>query len=76
MNLEVNKDLERFLDARSYEEKLQILCSIEKVDDLMINSMAASLDIQIREGLIEERKAELKKSLMMMEKFECSRLRG
>lgn len=71
----INADLEEFLDARTYLDKLQIFNRMENVDDEMINTMAIAIDTQIREGAIEERKAELKKCLMTMEKFECSRFR-
>ncbi|MBQ9443563.1 MAG: hypothetical protein K6E90_02275 [Lachnospiraceae bacterium] len=42
----VNEDLLRFLDADDYEEKLQILEEIKgRVDDHVVNMMAASLSL-------------------------------
>ena len=42
----------------------------------MINIMAVSLDTEVKESDdIEKRYTELKNSLIMMERFECNRLR-
>lgn len=42
----VNEDLLRFLDADEYEEKLEILEEIKgRVDDHVVNMMAASLSL-------------------------------
>lgn len=72
---EIDPMLMEFLDASSYEKKLEIFARMNNIDDDMINTMAISLDIEVRPGSIDERKAEIKKCLMTMEKYECTRLR-
>ena len=65
-----------FLDARSYEERLNILAALHhRITDDMINTMAIAVDIEIKEGDIEDRYAELRRCLLLYDKFECSRLR-
>lgn len=65
-----------FLDANSYEKKLQILSSLHpRITDAMIDTMAASLDTEVKEGDIESRYNEIKGCLLTMERFECNRLR-
>ena len=66
----------QFLDAGTYEEKLDILASLHhRITDDMINTMAMAVDIEVKEGDIEERYAELRKCLLLYDKFECTRLR-
>lgn len=66
----------QFLDARTYEEKLEILSGLHhRITDDMINTMALAVDIEVKEGDIEERYLELRKSLMLYNRFECTRLR-
>lgn len=68
--------LMEFLDAETYEEKLEALTAMrERLDDDMINAMAASLDVEVEEGRLEERYQSLKSCLLMLDRFECSRLR-
>lgn len=65
-----------FLDAGSYEERLTILDSLHnRITDDMINTMAVSVDLEIKEGEIEDRYAELRNCLRTFEKYECNRLR-
>ncbi len=65
-----------FLDADTYEEKLNILSGLHhRITDDMINVMAMATDIEVRSGDIEERYDELRNCLLKLEKFECSRLR-
>ena len=65
-----------FLDADSYERRLEILSMLHcRIDDEMINTMAVAVDIEIKEGDIEERYDELKNCLLTFEKYECNRLR-
>lgn len=65
-----------FLDADSYEKKLQILSSLHPtITDAMIDTMAVSLDTEVKEGDIESRYNEIKNCLLTMERFECNRLR-
>ena len=65
-----------FLDAGSYEERLNILAALHhRITDEMINTMAISVDLEIEEGDTEQRYEELKNCLLTFEKFECNRLR-
>lgn len=65
-----------FLDADTYEERLNILASMRyRVTDDMINTMAISVDLEIEDGEIEDRYEELKNCLLTLERFECNRLR-
>ena len=65
-----------FLDADSYEEKLEVFASLEgKVDLHMLNAIAASLDLELSEGSLEEQYDTLKNCLMTLERYECNRLR-
>ena len=65
-----------FLDADSYEEKLNILAGLHhRITNEMITTMAISCDIEVNDGEPEERYVELKNCLLTMEKFECNRLR-
>ena len=69
-------DLLAFLDADSYEEKLEVFASLEgKVDLHMLNAIAASLDLELSEGSLEEQYDTLKSCLMTLERYECNRLR-
>ncbi len=68
--------LVEFLDADSYEKKLQILSTLHnRITDAMIDTMAVSLDTEVKEGDIETRYAEIRNCLITMERFECNRLR-
>ena len=65
-----------FLDADSYEQKLNILAGLHhRITDEMITTMAIACDIEVNDGETEERYEELKNCLLTMEKFECNRLR-
>ena len=65
-----------FLDADSYEQRLNILAGLHhRITNEMITTMAISCDIEVNDGEPEERYEELKNCLLTMEKFECNRLR-
>ena len=65
-----------FLDADSYEEKLEVFASLEgRVDLHLLNAIAASLDLELSEGSLEEQYDTLKSCLMTLERYECNRLR-
>ena len=65
-----------FLDADSYEQRLLILDSLHnRITDDMINTMAVSEDLEIKEGDLEDRFQELRNCLRTFEKFECNRMR-
>ena len=65
-----------FLDADSYEERLNILAGLHhRITDEMITTMALSVDLEIDDGDVEERYEELKNCLLTFERYEGSRLR-
>lgn len=65
-----------FLDADSYEQKLNILAALHcRITNEMIDTMAAASDIEINAGDVEERYEALKNCMLTLEKYECNRLR-
>ncbi len=65
-----------FLDADSYEQRLNILAGIHhRITDDMITTMAIACDIEINDGDTEERYEALKACLLTLERYECNRLR-
>ncbi|MDE5680039.1 MAG: DUF1653 domain-containing protein [Lachnospiraceae bacterium] len=65
-----------FLDADSYEERLEILENLHnRITDDMITTMAVACDIEVADGDLEERFLGLKSCLITLERFECNRLR-
>lgn len=67
--------VEEFLDTREIEDKLNILAALHhKVTDDMLDIMAAASDIELNEGSTEEKYKELKKCLLMTERYEGRRL--
>lgn len=74
--LGVNPLLLEFLDADTYESKLNILVGMrDKMDEGMLNAIAVSLDLEFGRESLEEKYEEVKNCLVMMEKYECNRLR-
>ncbi len=72
----IEPGLMAFLDADSYERKLEILRMLQPIiTNEMIDTMAVSLDIEVKNGDIEQRYNEIKNCLITMERFECNRLR-
>lgn len=65
-----------FLDADSYEQRLNILAALQhRVTDEMITTMAIASDVEVGEGSIEERFDSLKNCLLTLERYECNRIR-
>jgi len=65
-----------FLDADSYEQRLNILAGLHhRITDDMINTMAIAVDVEVEEGDIEQRYEDLKNCLLLYDKFECNRMR-
>lgn len=65
-----------FLDADTYEERLNILAALHhRITDDMINTMAISVDVEIEDGPIETRYEELKHCLITFQKYQCRRMR-
>lgn len=72
----VNSVLLQFLDAKSYNDKLEILISKKKyIDERLLNDMAVSIDCTIEEGTVEERIKGLIFALETLGRFENKRLR-
>ena len=68
--------LQEFLDADTYEERLNILVFYHnQITQDNINTIAAALDIEVKDGDLEDRYEEVKNCLITFEKFECNRLR-
>lgn len=66
----------QFLDADTFQEKLNILTWLRsKMDDRLINDIATSLDITVEEGPIDKRYDSLRNCLLAHVKYECNRLR-
>lgn len=64
-----------FLDADSYEQRLNILAGLHhRITDDMITTMAVACDIEVPEGETEARFVSLKSCLMTLEKYECKRM--
>ena len=65
-----------FLDAGTYEERLNILASLHhRITDDMINVMSMAVDVEIEEGDTENRFEQLRNCLLTLERYECNRLR-
>lgn len=73
---ELDPVLLSFLEADSYEKKLEIYASLAgKADEAMLNTIAVSLDLELSGDTLEEQYEALKNCLLMLEKYECNRLR-
>ena len=73
----VNPLLMEFLDAEDYQQKLNTLTGMRsKLDDKLIDAMAASMEIEVPEGPIDKRYASLRSCILTHAKFECVRLRN
>ena len=79
LNLElsgVNPDLLAFLELDTLAEKLEMLRDLRKrIDDRLLDSIAASLDIVVDDGPLPQRYQEVLNCLETMDHFECSRFR-
>lgn len=64
-----------FLDADTYEEKLNILAALHhRITDDMITTMAIASDVEVEKGDLETRYNELKNCLLTLEKYEINRI--
>lgn len=71
-----NPDLLAFLELDTLAEKLEMLRDLRKrIDDHLLDSIAASLDIVVEDGPLPQRYQEVLNCLETMEHFECSRFR-
>ena len=68
--------LMEFLDAETYEEKLEILYRMQfDLNDYLIDTMAVALDVVIPDGDIDDRYRQLKGCIEAKRKYEISRFR-
>lgn len=66
----------RFLDAETYQAKLDTLTALKStLDHPLIDAMAASLDVEVPEGPVESRYQSLRKCILAHTRYECNRLR-
>ncbi|MCM1091673.1 MAG: DUF1653 domain-containing protein [Butyrivibrio sp.] len=74
--LNLDPQVLEFLDADSYEQRLNILAGLHhRITDDMITTMAVACDIEVPDGETEARYASLKSCLLTLERYECNRLR-
>lgn len=74
--LNLDPQVLEFLDADTYEERLNILAGLHhRITDDMITTMAVACDVEVPDGDTEDRYASLKSCLLTLEKYECNRLR-
>ena len=74
---EISPLLEAFLDADDFEEKYKIIvaASVSDFTDLIIDNMASSMDVVVKDGHIESRIEDLKYCVRTRAHFETTRLR-
>ncbi len=73
---EINPVLLQFLEAETFKEKYEILkLHANAMEDSLIDSLAASLDIVIEDGPVSKRFDELKACVRTRERFETDRFR-
>lgn len=71
-----NPDLLEFLDADTMEQKRRILIGMKaRITDRLIDDLAASLDVTIEQGELDDRYKDLLTCVDTMERFEVNRLR-
>ena len=76
VDAELDPQLVAFLDAKTYEEKLSIMAAVHpRITQDMITTMAIACDVEVAEGDLEKRYSQLRNCLLMLEKYECNRLR-
>ncbi len=61
----------QFLEADDFNEKYDIVCKMEEIiDDHLVNQMAASIDVIIEDGELEDRILSLKRCISTKARFE------
>lgn len=72
----LDPEVDAFLDSTTYEEKLKILIDMKpRLTDEKVTTMAFAVDISLPEGDVNTKYESLKKSLLIRERYEGSRLR-
>lgn len=70
----MDPEVERFLDAETYKEKLNILMSLRNdITDKQLHDMAITLDVTIEDGDMEDKFMSLVNCLKTMARFEVNR---
>ena len=73
--LDLDPAVLEFLDAETYQQKLNILASMKhRITDEMINTLAIASDLEVEPGPVEKRYDSLKNCLLMKDRFEKVRL--
>ncbi len=68
---QVNKYLMEFLDAETFDERLEVLRSIRaNIDDATIDAIAVALDTEIPAGNVDDRYDKLMEHMRMKKKYE------
>ena len=72
----LDPEVDAFLDSTTYEEKLKILIDMKpRLTEEKVTTMAFAVDISLPEGDVNTKYESLKKSLLIRERYEGSRLR-
>lgn len=72
----LDRDLLDFLDASTYDERLEILARMRyKITNDMIDSMSIVTSINVPEGDVAKRYEDFKEALITRKHFECNRFR-
>lgn len=70
----MDQEVERFLDAKTYKEKLNILMSLrDDITDKQLHDMAITLDVMIEDGDVDDKFMNLVNCLKTMARFEVNR---
>lgn len=70
----LDPEVERFLDADTYKEKLDILMSLRNdITDKQLHDMAVTLDVTIEDGDVSDKFMNLVQCLKTMARFEINR---
>lgn len=73
----VDPGLMEFLDAETCKEKIEILTHLRpRLTNKMLDIMSSSMDIELKDGAIEDRCDDFIQCLSIRGRFEVDRLRG
>ena len=68
---EVNEGLLEFLDAETFDERLEVLRKLRNsIDDSTIDAIAVAIDTQIPDGSVDDRYDKLMEHMKMKKKYE------
>lgn len=73
---EIHPKFRAFLDAETTNERLAILRDMREIlDDTMINSIAVVMDVNVKEGRLDDRYDELLHCIQVKQQYETNRFR-